>query len=83
MSGPKKLMGTMHSSKPVLPSDKAMSDRHIANRAKIDDKPHTPDNLRRSIVYNRQHSAEHEKAAKDNEKELKKSAKDNEKERKK
>ncbi len=74
-----KLMRPMHPSKPVTAVDHAMHDRHNANRSKIEDKPHTRENLQRSIAYNALHAEEHMKAAKDNAKELKKAAKDREK----
>ena len=76
-------MRTMHPSKPVTAAQTVMSDRHKANRAKVDDKPKTPDNLRRALAYDKLHGHEHLESAKDIEKELKKAAKDNEKERKK
>lgn len=64
----------MHPSKAVLPSDKAMSARHIANRMK-NVKAKGPALYKQSVMYNKAHAKEHLKAAKDAAKRLKKASK--------
>lgn len=76
MSG---LLGKKHSSNPVTPDDKAMSERHLAHRRQMESASPTVANLRKSIDYNEAHAKEHEKAAKEREKELKKAMKDGKK----
>jgi len=69
MSG---LLGKQHHSKPVLPSDKVMSKRHLAHRAEIDNMPHSKEKLKKSIKYNKEHAKEHAKALKKAAKQLEK-----------
>ena len=55
-------MGKESPSKPVLASDITMSKRHKAHRREINATPDMETKLKKSIVYNRQHAAEHHKA---------------------
>ncbi len=65
-------LGKQHPSKPVLPSDKKMSVRHLAHRAEIDSMKPGKDKLKKSLKYNKQHMKEHEKALKKAAKQLEK-----------
>ena len=70
------LLGKKHPSKPQTSEDRAMSERHLATRAKVDDMKATPDTLRKSISYNAAHAKEHLKAVEDRRKDLAKAQKD-------
>lgn len=69
-------LGKQHESKPVTPSDKKMSERHLKHRAEIDkmksDGEPKDKILKKSIKYNEAHEKEHAKAKKDAEKALQK-----------
>lgn len=75
-------MGKQASSKPGVAADLPMNQRHTENRHRIEGLSHTPENLRRSIDYNRDHAKEHLDAVKDRSKELKKAIKADEKAKK-
>jgi hypothetical protein len=61
-------MGAQHSSKPVLESDKHMSERHKSNRKNVDTMTELSEEekLNESNEYNKHHAEEHIEAIKKN-----------------
>ena len=68
-------MGHIHPTEPVMEYDKAMSKRHKAHRKEVEKMSDPKEKLEKSIVYNKQHAKEHQKALKESYKRMKKMAK--------
>ena len=67
-----KMMGS-YSKKPVTPSDKKMSEKHLKHRAKVDEANKSGDKekaLKLSVKYNIEHKSEHAEALEDAKKQL-------------
>jgi hypothetical protein len=65
-------MGTPHKSEPEMDYDKSMSKRHKEHRREVEKMTNPKEKLEKSIIYNKEHAKEHQKALKESYKRLKK-----------